>query len=78
MKDAAALFAQLFGLRAGNVVELTKAGRNDYRADFVHSAMKVREWCRANINEVIRLRIEILRSVRSLEDLFNLYASTEV
>lgn len=58
------------------MVELTKAGWSDYRADFDHSVMKVREWCRANIDEIIRLRTEMLQSVRFLEDLYNLYAST--
>ena len=58
------------------MVELTKAGWGDYKADLEHSTMKVREWCRANIDEIIRLRTETLRSVRFLEELYNLHAST--
>lgn len=57
------------------MVELTKTGWNNYRDDFEHSVMKVREWCRANIDEIIRLRTEILRSVRFLEELYNLHAA---
>lgn len=57
------------------ILQLTKVGWNDYRDDFEHSTMQVREWCRANMDEIIRLRTEILRSVRFLEDIYNLYAA---